>query len=324
MNKYIKLILDPAFRFSVLASYGLYNNMSDIKFLSRKYKYYFDKELNIQNPQTYNEKLQWLKLYNRKPEYTQMVDKYEAKKYVADIIGEQYIIPTLGVWDRFEDIDFDTLPNQFVLKCTHDSGGLVICRDKQTFDIVAARKKINKSLKRNYYWETREWPYKNVKPRIIAEEYINVSDDSISLETATVSTSTLQAKYGLLDYKFMCFDGEVKALFLDIGVIGNNTGHAENYFRNIYDKEWKKMPFKETRDFYPKPINKPEYYDEMVILAERLSKGIPHLRVDLYHVNNRIYVGEFTFFHGSGLSNYFEPKEWDYIFGSWIKLPLNE
>ena len=322
MNKYLKFILDPAFRFSILARYGFYNHMSDVKFLSRKYKYSIGKKLNIENPQTYNEKLQWLKLYDRKTQYTRMVDKYEVKKYIADIIGEEYIIPTIGVWDKFEDINFETLPNQFVLKCTHDSGGLVICRDKSKLDISAARKKINKSLKRNYYWQNREWPYKNVKPRIIAEQYITISNNSTQLsDNSEIDTQTLQEKFGLLDYKFMCFDGVVKALFLDIGVIGNSTGHAEDYYRNIYDREWKAMPFKETRDFYPTPIRKPDYYEEMISIAEKLSKGIPHLRVDLYYVDNRIYVGELTFFHGSGLSNYFEPQEWNYTFGSWIKLP---
>lgn len=324
MNKYLQLILDPAFRFSILASRGYYNNMSDIEFLSRKYKYSIGKELNLQNPQTYNEKLQWLKLYNRKPEYTQMVDKYEVKKHISKVIGEEYTIPTLGIWNKFEDIDFDSLPNKFVLKCTHDSGGLVICRDKGSFDIANARKKINKSLKRNYFWETREWPYKDIKPRIIAEEYIDVSDNSTSTTDGSIDTNSLQAKYGLLDYKFMCFDGVVKALFLDIGVIGNSTEHAKDYYRNIYDREWKVMPFKETRDFYPIPIEKPSFYEEMMRIAEKLSEGIPHLRVDLYYVNNRIYVGELTFFHGSGLSNYFEPEEWNHTFGSWIKLPNNE
>lgn len=296
---------------------------SDEKFLKKLFKLRMGYELNLDNPQTFNEKLQWLKLYNRKPEYTQMVDKYEAKKYVANIIGEEYIIPTIGVWDRVEDIDFDKLPNQFVLKCTHDSGGLVICRDKSKLDISAARKKINKFLKRNYYWENREWPYKNVKPRIIAEQYITIpNNNSTQLsECNEIDTQTLQAKFGLLDYKFMCFDGVVKALFLDIGVIGSSSGHAEDYYRNIYDREWKAMPLKETRDFYPTPIRKPDYYEEMIAIAEKLSKGIPHLRVDLYYVENRIYVGELTFFHGSGLSNYFDPEEWNYTFGSWIDLP---
>ena len=162
-----------------LDSRGFFKFMSDEAYLKFMYKLKMKRKLNLSDPQTFNEKLQWLKIYDRKPEYTTMVDKYEAKKYVADIIGEEYIIPTLGVWDRFEDIDFDELPDQFVLKCTHDSGGLVICRDKSKLDLKAAKKKINKSLKRNYYWIGREWPYKNVRPRIIAEKFMTdpTSDD---------------------------------------------------------------------------------------------------------------------------------------------------
>lgn len=325
MNKLRKLLfylLHDRSKIRVFLLQKISRCYSDEKFLKRLFKLSMGYELNLDNPQTFNEKLQWLKLYNRKPEYTQMVDKVGAKEYVANIIGEEYIIPTIGVWDKFEDIDFDKLPSQFVLKCTHDSGGLVICRDKSKLNIDAARKKINKSLKKNYFYENREWPYKNVKPRIIAEKYMCVDDDSIHLkEDNAVNTQTLQAKFGLLDYKFMCFNGIVKAMFLDIGVIGNSTGHADNYYRNIYDRDWNEMPFKETRDFYPIPICKPDYYEDMISIAEKLSKGFPHLRVDLYYANNRIYVGELTFFHGSGVSNYFEPKEWDYTFGSWIKLP---
>ncbi len=323
MNKILKFLTDRNFRFNILAARGYFNWMSDKLFLKIKYRLSTGRKLNITQPQTYNEKLQWLKLYNRKPEYTQMVDKYEAKKYVANIIGEEYIIPTLGVWDRFEDIDFDALPNQFVLKCTHDSGGLIICRDKAKLNIESAKKKINKCLNNNYFWSNREWPYKNVKPRIIAEEYITTNNISKSGNDATVNVDVLQQKYGLLDYKFMCFDGVVKCLFLDIGVIGNSSEHSSQYYRSIYDKNFNVMSFKETRKHYPFSIEKPHFWDEMLSIAERISKGIPHLRVDLYYVNGHIKVGELTFFHGSGLTNNFQPEEWDYTFGSWIKLPFN-
>ena len=245
----------------------------DKMYIALKYKMSMGKFPNLKNPKTFNEKLQWLKLYNRKPEYTTMVDKYEVKKYVADKIGEEYIIPTLGVWDSFDDIDFDKLPDQFVLKCTHDSGGLVICRDKSKLDKEAAKKKIDACLKTNYYWHGREWPYKNVKPRIIAEEYMNIEKAS-SCETEPkdcVSYCDLQRKNGLLDYKFMCFDGKVRALFLDIGVIGAGTEHAEEYYRNTYDREGNPMPFKETREHYPKPVVLPDNLSDMVAVAEKLS-----------------------------------------------------
>ena len=254
---------------------------------------------DLKNPKTFNEKLQWLKLYNRNPEYTRMVDKYEAKKYVADIIGEEYIIPTLGVWDKFDDIDFDKLPDQFVLKCTHDSGGLVICRDKSKLDKDAARKKIEKSLKENYYWSTREWPYKNVKPRIIAEQYM---EDGATAE--------------LRDYKFFCFDGEVKALF----IATERASLTEETKFDFFDGDFVHLPFTNghpNADVQPK---KPEKFELMKKQAGILSKGIPHARIDFYEVDGKVYFGEITFFHWSGMMP-FEPAEWDIRFGDWINLP---
>lgn len=280
---------------------------------------------NLKNPQTFNEKLQWLKLYDRKPEYTTIVDKYEAKRHVAEHIGEEYVIPTLGVWDKFEDIDFESLPNQFVLKCTHDSGGLVICRDKSKLDLDKVKVKINASLKENYYYQGREWPYKNVKPRIIAEAYItdnNVREESVDKTDEYILVNDLQREYGLLDYKFMCFDGVVRALFLDIGVVGSGDGHAEEYYRNVYDRDGKLLPVRETRNNYPISIQLPENFSKMVEIAETLSQGIPHIRVDLYRfASGEIKVGELTFFHGSGFCNIFDPAEWDRTFGDWLKLP---
>ena len=171
-DKLIKILKNPGYIFIALSRLGFFKKMNDEKYLCIVYKIRTGKTLNLENPKTFNEKLQWLKLYDRKIEYTTMVDKYAVKQYVADKIGENHIIPTLGVWDKFEDIDFDKLPNNFVLKCTHDSGGLVICRDKSKLDMNAAKKKLNKSLKRNYFYAGREWPYKDVKPRIIAEKYL--------------------------------------------------------------------------------------------------------------------------------------------------------
>ena len=321
LKNYLK---NPKAIYAYFAGRGLLNWMSDKAFLKLAYRMKMGKKLNLENPQTFNEKLQWLKIHDRNPEYTRMVDKYEAKKYVAERIGEQYIIPTLGVWDSFDEIDFDVLPDRFVLKCTHDSGGLVICRDKRALDKEKAKEKIERSLARNYYLRGREWPYKNVTPRIIAEEYIIVKE-AITCETEQkdfVSFSELQSKNGLLDYKFMCFDGKVRVLFLDIGVIGKGTGHAEAYYRNVYDRDGTPLPFKETREHYPKPVALPDNLSDMVAVAEKLSANIPHLRVDLYRLDNGdIKVGELTFFHGGGFSNVFDPPEWDYTFGSWIRLP---
>ena len=323
MNKYLRFLVDKDFRFHYMSAKGFYNSIPDDKFLKKKFKITLGRELNLENPETFNEKLQWLKLYNRNPIYTTMVDKYEAKKYVADIIGEEYVIPTYGVWDKFEDIDFNSLPEQFVLKCTHDSGGLAVCRDKSKFDIKKARKKINKSLKRNYYWGNREWAYKDVKPRIIAEKYLTSSDGTVLDTTkSSVTCAELQKVHGLLDYKFMCFDGVVKAMLLDIGIIGGGTGHAEEYYRNVYDRDGNLLPMRETRENYPIAVELPNNLQKMIEIAEKLSAGFAHLRVDLYSLDNgEIKVGEFTFYHGSGLSNIFIPEEWDSIFGSWLTLP---
>lgn len=282
-----------------LGTRQLLNWLPDDMYLKLAYKESFGKELNLGAPQTFNEKLQWLKLHDRKPEYTRMVDKYEAKKYVANIIGDEYIIPTLGVWDHFEDIDFNKLPDQFVLKCTHDSGGLVICKDKKTLDINAAEKKINKSLKRNYFWSGREWPYKNVKPRILAERYM---EDG--------------ATHDLPDYKFFAFDGTVKALFIasERNVVGSETKF------DFYDADFKRLPFTNGHPNAENVPPKPDCFDEMKYLAGKLSEKIPHLRVDFYQVDKKVYFGELTFSHWSGLVP-FDPEEWDYTFGEWITLP---
>lgn len=257
-------------------------------------------KLDLDNSKTFSEKLQWLKLYNRKPEYTQMVDKYAAKKYVANIIGEEYIIPTLGVWDRFEDIDFDKLPKQFVLKTTHDGGsyGIVICKDKDVIDYKAAKKTINRSLRRCSYKVMREWPYKNIKRRIIAEEYLKCIGNT-----------------DLVDYKFFCFNGDVKCCQV---ISGRDTTMSIDFF----DKKWDHLPFHEPRiyPFSKEIIERPNNYDEMWQLASKLSKNHPFLRVDFYSIGDQIYFGELTFFPTSGFGGFY-PVEWDYTFGSWIELP---
>lgn len=257
-------------------------------------------KLDLNNPKTFNEKLQWLKLYNRMPEYTKMVDKAEVKNYVADIIGKEYIIPTLAVYDSVEDIDFDALPDQFVLKCTHDSGGIVICKDKSKINQKATIKKLLKCLNRNYYYLNREWPYKNVSSRIIAEQYME--DD--------VSTSL-----GLNDYKIFCFNGKVRFFKIDFGRF---IEHHANY----YDTNLQLLPFGEA-SCPPIPnvcFQIPSNIYEMFSLAERLSFGIPFVRVDFYDVNGHIYFGEITFFPASGMGN-FIPNEWDRKLGNMILLP---
>ena len=298
MNPKIKKALrDPYYACSLLLN-RVGRFVSDENFVKWTYYLTFRKKLDLDNPQTFNEKLQWLKLNDRHEEYTQMVDKYEAKKYVANLIGEEYIIPTLAVYDSFDEIDFDKLPNQFVLKCTHNSGGIIICRDKASLDVPKARKQMTKWLKKNPFWTNREYPYKNVKPRIIAEQYME--DES---------------GYELKDYKFFCFSGDVKYVFVatDRGKVDEETKF------DFFDMDWNHLPFTNGHPNNPDPIGKPENFEEMKALACKLSKNMPHVRVDLYNISGRIYFGELTFYHWSGLTP-FVPEKWDFEFGKCISL----
>ena len=285
-------------RFDILARLGLMKHLSPEKFLKIGYKATMGKPLNLENPQTYTEKLQWLKLYDHRPEYTLMVDKYAAKQYVAERIGEEYVIPLLGVWDRVEDIDFASLPDRFVLKTTHDSGGLVICRDKASFDAEAARRTLRQFHQRNYFNQNREWPYKNVPHRIIAEAYM---EDSALRE--------------LRDYKFFTFGGEPRALY-----IAQGRGTGAETTADFFDMDFNHLPFTIDHDVAAVPPEKPAQFELMKRLAARLSQGTPQLRVDFYEVDGRVYFGEMTFFHCSGFKA-FHPEEWDRTFGDWVTLP---
>ena len=285
--------------FKILSLVKLINFLPDKIYLKMIYKIQLHKDLNLNNPQTFNEKIQWLKLYDRKPEYAKMVDKYEAKKYVSNIIGEEHIIPTIGIYEKFEDINFDKLPNQFVMKCTHDSGGIVICKNKKDLDIKQAKKKINKSLKRNYFYNGREWPYKNVKPRIIIEKYMK--DNS---------------KNELIDYKLMCFNGQCKIIFTCTDRYSND-GLKVTFF----DLNWNKLPFERHYPTDIKIINKPKNLEKMLDFSKKLSKNIPFVRTDFYEINEMLYFGEMTFFPGSGFEE-FKPEEWDKKIGDMIDLSL--
>lgn len=227
-----------------------------------------------------------------------MVDKYEVKEYVASIIGDEYIIPTLGVWERFEDVDFDSLPNQFVLKCTHDSGGLVIVRDKTQMNMAEARKKIERSLRQNYFYRGREWCYKDVPPRVIAEQYIEEENGA-----------------DLKDYKLMCFNGHVKCCFVCADRHSKNGLHL-----SVFDRDWMVLPVRRRNPVIESPVPKPEKYEMMIQFAETLSKNIPFVRVDFYEVAGHVYFGEMTFFPAAGFEE-FIPSEWDLTLGNWLHLP---
>ena len=296
IKKRIKQLFSPYYHFLFFNRMGLYNSLADEKYLKKMFRLKMGRKLNLENPQTFNEKLQWLKIYDRKSIYTTMVDKYEAKRYIADLIGDEYIIPTLGVWDKFDDIDFDSLPNQFVLKCTHDSGGLVICRDKSKLDLKKAKKKIEKSLKRNFYYVGREWPYKNVKPRIIAEKYL-VDESGVELK----------------DYKIFCFNGKAEYVEVDF------NRHIEHKL-NPYDFEWNPLNFCDSsKNDYSADIKKPIQLEKMREIAETISRDIPFLRVDFYSIYDKVYVGELTFHPGSGFIQ-FEPRSIDEKYGKLLEL----
>ena len=294
----MKMIGDSDFRFVSLANKGLKGKTPADKFLKKVYRFHMGRELDLENPKLYTEKLQWLKLYDHRPEYTTMVDKYMVKQYVAERIGEEYVIPLLGVWDNVEDIDFASLPEKFVLKTTHDSGGLVICKDKSKLDIEAAKKKLQYFRNRKYYDYNREWPYKDINPRIIAEKYM---EDSTYKE--------------LRDYKFFTFGGEPKVLY-----IAQGRGRGEPTVADFFDMDFNHLPFTIDHDMADVPPKKPQQFELMKQLAANLSKGTPQLRVDFYEVDGRVYFGEMTFFHCSGMAP-FHPEEWDRKFGDWVVLP---
>jgi len=264
-----------------------------------KWEYFFGMKRfpDLEHPKTYNEKLNWMKLHHRRAEYTTMVDKAEVKAYVTGIIGEEHVIPTLGVWNTFDDVDFGSLPKQFVLKTTHDSGGVVIVKDKDSMDKKAAKRKLTKSLCHNFYLEHREYPYKDVKPRIIAEKYM-------------VDESGTELK----DYKFFCFNGEPKMLFVA-------TDRPRDTHFDFFDIDFNHLPFEQGHPNTKKKIAKPEKFENMVMLSRKLSQGLPQVRVDLYNINGQIYFGELTFFHFSG-NVPFVPDEWDERIGSWWKIDI--
>lgn len=275
----------------------------DKSYLKLTFKYRMGYKLDLENPKTYSEKLQWLKLYDRNPDYTHMVDKYEVKSRVSKLVGEQYVAKTLGVWDRPEDIDFSILPHQFVLKTTHGGGncGVIICRDKCKIDGPKMIASLNKSLKQNLYRDSREWPYKNIHKRIIAEELLE------DKETGE-----------LRDYKFFCFDGKVKALF----VATERQIRSEPFF-NFFDADYKPLDVKQGHPRSDNWPERPEKFEEMIKIAETLSAGLPHVRIDLYQANGAVYFGEYTFYHFGGMVP-FDPESWDEVFGEWLKLPMRK
>ena len=294
------ILRNPSITIDILKNYStrvIRPLLSDEQYLKILFRMNLGYWPNFQHPKTYAEKLNWMKLNLHDPEYTIMADKVKAKEWVAERIGYEHIIPTLGIWDRVEDIDFSLLPNKFVIKCNHNSGlGMYICKDKEKMDINTVCKNLTKGLKENYYAGKLEWPYKDIPRKIIAEKYMENNDGT---------------QY-LTDYKFFCFNGEPKIMYL-------SADYSDSPHTDFFDMDYNRLDIrmKDPNSNIIPP--KPEKFKEMQEYAKILSKGIPHLRVDFYCINGQVYFGELTFFHNAGLCK-IHPKKWEYILGDWIKI----
>ena len=264
-------------------------------YIKYKYKRITGQKLNLDKPETFNEKINWMKLYDRNPLYSKLADKYEVREYVSERIGGKYLIPLIGIWNTAEEIDYESFPNAFVLKCTHDSGSVIICKDISEFDVESAKRRLSKALSTNYYDYSREWVYKDIKPRVIAEYYLGKESKDV------------------LDYKFFCFDGKPFIIQVDFG-------RFTNHKRNIYDLNWNYLDLSiEYPNDSTVKIEKPASLQEMIECAKKLAAGLRFVRVDLYYIDGRIYFGEMTFYHGSGFEK-FMPEEYNYVLGKLIKI----
>ena len=291
--------LNPVNLVRPLGSRGYLNWMPDAMYLKLCYRSAFHRKLDLSNPKTYNEKLQWMKLYDRNPLYRTLVDKYVVREYVAKHVGEEYLIPQVGgPWSSPDEIDFDALPEQFVLKCSHGSTTNIICKDKRKLDVEAARAKLKKWLGMSWYWYGREWPYKDMKPCIYAEKYME--DEEVG---------------ELRDYKFFCFGGKSHYV-----LVSTNRGSGKHTCGDFFDMDYCHMPFHKKHPNAEVLPAKPRNFEEMRDLAEKMSKDLPAVRIDLYDVNGRIYFGEYTFYSASGFGP-FQPEEWDEKLGALIPLP---
>ena len=295
LKKLQKFLIDKNYRFIILANMGFYNNLENDIYLKKLFKAIMARDLDFSNLRTYNEKLQWLKLNDKNDYYTTLVDKYAVREEIKKIIGEDFLIPLLGVWENANDIEFDKLPNQFVLKCTHNSGkGMCVCTDKNNLNIRKARKKLNKGLKENYYLKSREWPYKYVKPRIIAEQFIGEKNRTPN------------------DYKFFIIEGKIECIMV---CSDRDTGKT-NF--SYYDIKWNDYSNEKNEN----KIQKPKMLDEMISITNKIIKGLPSIhtyRIDLYNVKNKIYFGEITFYNDGGFDDDIT-KETDELMGSKVKL----
>ena len=299
LSKGIKFLKDKDYRFNILSNYGFYDSMDDEEFLKRKFKSNLKYDLNLLSPNTFSEKIQWLKINDRKDIYTILVDKYKVREYIKEKLGEEYLIPLIGIWDDPDDIDFNKLPDQFVLKCNHNSGlGMCICKDKSKLDISKVRRELKKGLKQDYYLTGREWPYKNVSRKIIAEKYMKNEHET-----------------ELKDYKFFCFNGEPKYCQV---ISDRSTNETIDFF----DMKWNHQEFiglNSKCSNSKHPIAKPVTFEKMKEFAYILAKNTKFVRIDFYEIERKLYFGEITFYPASGFGN-FKPSEWNEKLGEMINL----
>lgn len=268
----------------------------DKMYLKIMYYRHFHKKLNLNDPKTFNEKLQWLKLNDFHEDYVIMADKYRVKEYIANKIGNQYVVPLLGVWERSEDIDLNRMPNKFVLKCNHDSHTVFVCNNKQNFDINEIRKVLNVALKKNGYWYGRERPYKYIKPLIIAEEFLEEKGEK-----------------SLTDYKVLCFNGKAKVIEIHKGRF------TDSYTQDFYSTSWEKLNISQEGSASDHLLEKPLCFEKMIELSETLSRDLKHLRVDWYIIDGKLYFGELTFYDGAGFVPFDNPED-DIYLGSLLRL----
>lgn len=302
-RKVRQLFQDPkSFFLYVISRYGRF--IPDKTYLQLKYSLAWGKKLDFENPKTLNDKFNWLKVNYHDERLHQFADKYEVKQFVSKTIGEEYVVPCLGVWDSFDEIDFTKLPNQFVIKTTHDSSGAYIVRDKRKMDVDAARKHCEGSLRRGWYYPNREWVYKDVRRRIIADTFL----DDHSHDKSGIS---------LNDYKFWCFNGFPKAMYV--------TVKDKEIFENFYDKDFNPMPINHRFARHEPEFEKPQGFEKMWDLSGKLATATksPFVRVDFFNVDGKIYFGEFTFYDWAGLRPFADEKQ-EIELGSWLKLPYEE
>lgn len=299
LTKFMALCRNPNMLLKRLLSLRVFRILPDKLFIRWQYRLYIGRSVNLKNPKAFNEKIQWLKLYNKKKIFITLVDKFEVRDFIKKKIGEQYLIPLIGVWDTYDEIDLNALPEQFVMKCTHDSGGLVICKNKSLLDHLKMEEKIKACLAKNYFWVGREWPYKHVKPRIIVEKYMADKIDGVNSES-------------LLDYKFMCFHGKVRCIF-------TCTDRDTQLKVTFFTRNWSKLPFERHYPRDEKEIKPPVNLKKMIELSEKICEEIAFARIDFYEISGEIYFGEITLYPGCGLEE-FSPPKWDYVLGSWLNL----